>query len=184
MNQRGDIVNIPTLRRWAAVEGIREQLLSGAYGELCAVRFAFSLPKIKHVSLLGVANALVDAGGFLAESAVDCLHVESWEIGAFILVQYVNGITAEIEINLALPDSMPGIYFVKTFCTEGLLTNQPITGYFNSSGTLFATDEKCALNEPGGDMKFHDDLEVALYRAEYYREPAAPDMGLKEYFHE
>lgn len=175
-------LHVPTLRTWSVVQSIKNHLKSGAYGELSAVRFSVSRPGSRPVSLLETANALVDAGSFLADSAVAHLHVEKWESGAFILVQHADETTSEIEINLDLPDSMPGVYFAKAFCSGGILTNQPLCGFVNAAGVLLATEKECSLLEPGSGMKPVDEFDVALYRAEYTHEPAAPDMGLKEFF--
>ena len=175
-------LHVPTLREWGAVQSIKNHLKSGSYGALSAVRFSVSRPCGRPISLFETANALVDAGSFLADSAVVHLHVEKWESGAFILVQHANETTSEIEINLALPNSMPGVYFAKAFCSGGILTNQPLCGFINADGVLLATEKECCLLEPGSGMQPADELDIALYRAEYTHEPAAPDMGLKEFF--
>ncbi len=135
--------SVPSLREWGAVKTLKIAAESGNYGLLCAIRISFSKHGTQEDDLFALAAALLDAASFTADSKVKKLNVNRWDAGAFILAEFENEITAEIELNLGLPPSMPGIYFVTGYCSNGIVTNQPLTGYFNSGGVLQADETSC-----------------------------------------
>ena len=101
-----------------------------------------------------------------------------------ILAEFENEVTAEIELNLGLPASMPGIYFVTAFCSEGITTNQPLTGYFNPSGVLLADQGSCKTFLVDRDI-CEDEIAQARCRALADGLPPVPQTIIdliKEYF--
>ena len=118
----------------------------GECGELCSLRFTWQRPAKAasseqdflygtFVQLLGLARELADAG-------LKKLHIEK-EPGRnnlFALAAFESGVVAEFELNETLPDSMPDTFFIKANFTHGHLTNQPIVGYFNVEGSIFADE--------------------------------------------
>ena len=52
-------------------------------------------------------------------------------------------VVAEFEANECLPDTLPDIAFVKANFSAGHITNQPLVGYFNEEGLLYADDSSC-----------------------------------------
>lgn len=177
-------VCVPSLRRWGAVEAVRRQVAANTSGRLSAIRISFSRPGGPGNDPFATAAALVDAAGFIAGAPIRKHHVTRWDGGAFILLEFANEVTAEIEMNFALPASMPGIYFVRAFCSGGLITNQPIAGYFNQGGVLLADDASCRTLLVDRDV-CGDEIEQAYRRAAHDQPPPVPPAVielLQEYF--
>ena len=135
--------SIPSLREWGAVKCVKNSAESGAHGTLSALRISFSKHGADGDDLFSLSAALLDAALFVAGSDIKKLFVNKWDAGAFILAEFENEVTAEIELNLGLPSSMPGIYFVTGYCSNGIVTNQPVAGYFNPGGVLQADENSC-----------------------------------------
>lgn len=175
---------IPSLRQWGAIQVVRNFAAEETLGQLCALRISFSKTKSATDNLFGLSAALLDAAAFAADSNIRKLNVNRWDDGAFILAEFENEVTAEIELNLGLPASMPGIYFVTAFCSEGITTNQPLTGYFNPSGVLLADQGSCKTFLVDRDI-CEDEIAQARCRALADGLPPVPQTIIdliKEYF--
>lgn len=175
---------IPSLREWGAVKCVKNSAASGNHGTLSALRISFSKHGTAGDDLFSLSVALLDAALFVAESDIKKLFVNRWDTGAFILAEFENEVTAEIELNLGLPASMPGMYFVTGYCSNGILTNQPVAGYFNPGGVLLADENSCRTFLVDRDI-CEDEIAQARCRA------AALDLApvsfdvidlMKEYF--
>ncbi len=136
---------------------VKQAVVENSCGELRSLRFTWSRPK-KRASgsadfVYGTLGAMLD--GVCALVGGDCrsLHIEKCE-GAnilFALAEFTGGVVAEFELNECLPDSMPDICFVKANFTDGHLTNQPLVGYLNDEGAIFADDESLRFPMPLGN---------------------------------
>ena len=155
---------VSSLRQWGAIQTVKKGAQSGDSGYLCAIRISFSKHGSQNDNLPDLSASLLDAAVFAADSSVKKINVTRWDSGAFILAEFQNEVTAEIEINLGLPKSMPGIYFVTAFCSEGIITNQPLTGYFNPGGVLQADENSCKTLLVDRDI-CEDEIEQAKCRA-------------------
>ena len=175
---------IPSLRQWGAIQAVKKAVDAQKSGYLCALRISFSKPGTNEDDLFELSAALLDAASFAADKNVIKLNVNRWDTGAFILAEFGNEVTAEIELNLGLPKSMPGIYFVTAFCSAGIITNQPIAGYFNPGGVLQADDNSCRTFLVDRDL-CEDEIAQARCRAAAIDQPPVShtitDL-IKEYF--
>ena len=175
---------IPSLREWGALNSVKKSAASGAHGTLSALRISFSKHGTAEDDLFSLATALLDAALFAAESDVKKLYVNKWDAGAFILAEFENEVTAEIELNLGLPPSMQGIYFVTGYCSNGIITNQPLAGYFNTGGVLQADENSCRTILVDRDI-CEDEIAQARCRAAALNlAPVSSDVIelMKEYF--
>ena len=176
--------SIPSLREWGALNSVKKSAASGAHGTLSALRISFSKHGTAEDDLFFLATALLDAALFAAESDVKKLYVNKWDAGAFILAEFENEVTAEIELNLGLPPSMQGIYFVTGYCSNGIITNQPLAGYFNTGGVLQADENSCRTILVDRDI-CEDEIAQARCRAATLNlAPVSSDVIelMKEYF--
>ena len=174
----------PSLREWGALNSVKKSAASGAHGTLSALRISFSKHGTAEDDLFSLATALLDAALFAAESEVKKLYVNKWDAGAFILAEFENEVTAEIELNLGLPPSMQGIYFVTGYCSNGIITNQPLAGYFNTGGVLQADENSCRTILVDRDI-CEDEIAQARCRAAALNlAPVSSDVIelMKEYF--
>ena len=83
----------------------------------------------------------------LAKAPLKTLHaVKSPEANIlFALAEFENRVTAEFDMNEALPDAMPDVFFLKANFTDGHVTNQPLGGHFNEAGSVFAAQDRLEL---------------------------------------
>ncbi len=131
------------------VEQIRQVTKNGRCGALCSLRFTWMRPVSRalpgNIFNGDLWNAAQDAAEFISGSKVEQTEMKAADSGnvLFALAKLENGVVAEYEFNEMLPDSMPDIFFVKANFTQGHVTNQPLTGYFNTEGMIFADDSRC-----------------------------------------
>ena len=120
-------------------------------GELCSLRFTWQRPR----------KSASEEKVFIEESFLRFLHlaqelaqsplknlqaVKSPDTNIlFALAEFENRVTAEFDMNEALPDSMPDIFFLKANYSGGHVTNQPLGGHFNESGSVFADQDHLDL---------------------------------------
>ncbi|NMA46788.1 MAG: hypothetical protein GX945_09520 [Lentisphaerae bacterium] len=134
-------------RSFPVVAKIREMVVAGLCGDLRSLRFTASRPR-KHAAdeacfVYDRFSAMLDGAGYLADAPCRKLYIEKCA-GAnnlFALAEFANGVVAEFEANECLPDSLPDIAFVKANFSAGHVTNQPLVGYFNEEGLLYADDK-------------------------------------------
>lgn len=134
------------LREWGVVKKIRQMIQQDVCGELCSLRFTWQKPK-KSASgekefFYETLAGLLDVAWLLADAPLSGLYLERVEKqnNLFALATFDNGVTAEIEMNECLPDSMPTTHFIKANFKHGHITNQPIVGHFNEEGAILADD--------------------------------------------
>lgn len=136
------------LREWALVKKIRQMTAENVSGELCSLRFTWQRPRQQaddeKTFLYQTLPWLVDAAWVLADAPLATLRMErvAGENNLFGLAMFANGVTAEIEANECLPNSMPASYFIKANFKHGHLTNQPMVGHFNEEGSILADDSR------------------------------------------
>lgn len=134
-------------RKHAILEHIRQLIAENLCGELCSLRFTWSRPKRFATSerefLFDSFGAMLDGAQWTADAECCSLHIEKVPgmNNMFALAQFTNEVVAEFELNECLPETMPDICFVKANFSNGHATNQPLVGYFNEEGMVFATDE-------------------------------------------
>lgn len=134
-------------RKNPVLERIRQVAGDNLCGELCSLRFTWSRPKRfaagEREFLYDTFAAMLDGAQLLAGAEFRSLYVEKVPgmNNLFALVRFGNGVVAECELNECLPDTMPDICFVKANFSSGHVTNQPLVGYFNEEGMVFANDE-------------------------------------------
>jgi len=135
-------------RNHPVLQAVMEHRKTGTCGRLCSLRFTWQRPKKKGTDeqtfLYETFAAALDGAGYAAESKFARLEIEKVK-GRNILFaccSFLNGITAEFELNEALPDTMPDTCFLKANFTHGHITNQPVVGFFNEEGMVLASDEK------------------------------------------
>ena len=63
----------------------------------------------------------------------------------YALAEFENRVAAEFEMNEALPDTMPDVFFIKANFTGGHVTNQPLGGHFDEPGSIFADENGLRL---------------------------------------
>jgi len=136
-------------RSFPVVEKIRDLAGGGCCGDLRSLRFTASRPRKHAVDEASFVydrfSAMLDGAGFLAGAPCRKLYIEKCA-GAnnlFALAEFENGVVAEFEANECLPDTLPDIAFVKANFSAGHITNQPLVGYFNEEGLLYADDSSC-----------------------------------------
>ena len=132
------------------VDEIRGAVEDGRCGILRSLRFTWMRPRKKACSpeifeseLLAAA---IDAAEYISGEKQEKLVIEKVP-GAnniFALLRLGNDIVAEYEINEELPDTMQDIFFVKANFDVGCLTNQPLTGFFNTEGMIHADADSCS----------------------------------------
>ena len=128
---------------------IKNAVADGRCGELRSLRLTWMRPRknaCAYADFKGdLLSAAKDAVEYMAASPVEvCVLREiNGENNLFGLMRLGNGIVSELELNEQLPDSMPDIFFVKANFSCGHLTNQPLTGYFNTEGMIQADAGSC-----------------------------------------
>lgn len=133
------------------VEEIRNAVASGRCGRLCSLRFTWMRPAGKSCSHVDFAGDLLesakDAAEFITASGVVSVILRQVpeENNLFGLIKLHNGVAAELEMNETVPDSLPDTFFVKANFSCGHLTNQPLTGFFNTEGMIVADAEKISI---------------------------------------
>ena len=134
-------------RKNPVLERIQQVIAENCCGELCSLRFTWSRPKRfatgEREFLYDTFAAMLDGAQQLAGAEFRSLYVEKVPgmNNLFALVRFGNEVVAECELNECLPETMPDICFVKANFSNGHVTNQPLVGYFNEEGMVFATDE-------------------------------------------
>ncbi len=141
-------MNIPLYwRNHPVLERIRQVMAENTCGELCSLRFTWGRPKRSATGedefLYRTFAAMLDGAQWAAGAELHALHMEKVpdRNNLFALARFANDIVAEFELNECLPDTMPDICFLKANFTNGHVTNQPLVGYFNEEGMVFATDD-------------------------------------------
>lgn len=135
-------------RHWALARKIAEMSEKNVCGDMTSVRILWSVPKKlssdKKTFLYSTVAGLIDLSGYIAESRLKTFHLEKVknENNLFALLIYENDIAVELEINETLPDTMDPVRFIKTYFTNGILTNMPLAGHHNEEGALFADNKK------------------------------------------
>ena len=148
-SNKADFYTAYSLREWALVKKIRRMIDEDTCGELCSLRFMWQKPKQNasdnQTFLYETVAGLLDAAWLLANSSLASLHIEkvTGKNNLFGLAMFNNGITAEIEANECLPNSMPATYFIKANFNHGHISNQPLVGHFNEEGSILANDSSC-----------------------------------------
>lgn len=121
------------LLHWSVYKGIEERIHDNTCGELCSLRFTWMRPRSHQVGSVAL-DWMLELATKLANSPLVKLHRN----GSFSLAQFKNDIVAEFEINEELPDCIDFTCFIKANFTDGHVTNQPLAGYFNEEGSIFA----------------------------------------------
>ena len=120
-------------------------------GELRSLRFTWSRPRksasSEKVFIEESFLCFLHLAQELAQSPLKNLQaVKSPDSNIlFALAEFENRVTAEFDMNEALPDSMPDVFFLKTNSTDGHITNQPLGGHFNEMGSIFADQDHLNL---------------------------------------
>ncbi|MBQ7395658.1 MAG: hypothetical protein IJW08_03875 [Lentisphaeria bacterium] len=131
-------------RYFPIMKRARNYKLNGKCGNLCSLRFAASRPAKKALPekefLYDHLLSILDAAQYIAESNYVSLHINKAENKniLFALAMFENEVSVEIELNEALPDTMPDIAFLWANFDAGCVTNQPLIGYLNYEGLLQA----------------------------------------------
>ncbi len=174
---------------------VLERILTGikenSCGLLRSLRFTWSRPKsaatTEAVFVGHTLAAMLDAAHQLAGSPFSTLHIEkvAGKNDLFALIDFANGVVAELELNECLPLTMPDICFIKANFTNGHITNQPLVGHFNEEGAILATDDslQTMLCETGDFEPANGMIEQMQQRFRFLagQGDAAPgDQGAKE----
>ena len=115
-------------------------------GELCSVRFTWERPRKsaspEKVFIERNFLCFLHLAQELARSPLKTLHaVKAQNMNIlYALAEFENRIAAEFEMNEALPDPMPDVFFIKANFTGGHVTNQPLGGHFDEAGSIFADE--------------------------------------------
>ena len=131
-------------RYFPVVRRARGYKLNGKCGTLCSLRFTASRPAKnalpEHEFLYDHLLSILDAAQFIAESEYTSLHINkaAGKNILFALAMFENGVSVEIELNEALPDTMPDIAFIWANFDHGCVSNQPLIGYLNTEGLMQA----------------------------------------------
>ena len=131
-------------RYFPVIKRARNYKLNGKCGNLCSMRFTASRPAKnalpEHEFLYDHLLSILDAAQFIAESEYSSLYINKAEKKniLFALAMFENKVSVEIELNEALPDTMPDIAFVWANFDAGCVSNQPLIGYLNTEGLLQA----------------------------------------------
>ena len=136
---------------WGIFKSIDHHNHTHDCGELCSLRFTWQRPR----------KSASEEKVFIEESFLRFLHlaqelaqsplknlqaVKSPDTNIlFALAEFENRVTAEFDMNEALPDSMPDIFFLKANYSGGHVTNQPLGGHFNEMGSIFADQDHLNL---------------------------------------
>lgn len=138
--------------RWnQTFQQVRTYARNGQCGPLRSVRFTYARPKKfavdRNTFFYDRFGAMLDAACELGGGMPDTLFLNPSKDSNLIygLARFSNGIACEFECHECLADSMPDICYVKGNYTNGHVTNQPVTGYFNEEGFVYADDEKCHI---------------------------------------
>ena len=135
--------------QWGIFRSIMNQ--SRQCGELRSLRFTWSRPRksasSEKVFIEESFLCFLHLARELAHSPLKNLQaVKSPDSNIlFSLAEFENRVTAEFDMNEALPDSMPDVFFLKANCTNGHITNQPLGGHFNEMGSVFADQDHLNL---------------------------------------
>lgn len=136
---------------WGIFKSIDHHNHANCCGELCSLRFTWQRPRKsaseEKVFIEESFLCFLDLAERLAEAPLKTLHaVKSPDSNIlFALAEFENRVTAEFDMNEALPDSMPDIFFLKANYSGGHVTNQPLGGHFNESGSVFADQDHLDL---------------------------------------
>lgn len=148
-SNKADFYTSFPLREWMLVKKIALMIDADTCGELCSLRFTWQKPKKdasdEQVFLYETLAGMIDVAWLLANASLSSLHIErvTGKNNLFGLAVFNNGVTAEIEANECLPNSMPATCFIKANFKHGHLTNQPLVGHFNEEGSILADDSLC-----------------------------------------
>jgi len=142
-----------SLRQWGVYRKVAGAVASGAYGELCSLRWSWLSPGGDAALLYsGVLAHLLEASRELAGGRLERLHLEPAETvpACFALAAFEGGVVAEVEIHEALPPSAPAVRFLLADFTGGRVTNRPLVGHHHGEGAFLATGEgaEALLFEP------------------------------------
>ena len=133
-------------RYFPVVRKARNYKRNGKCGTLCSLRFTASRPAKNALPekefLYDHLLSILDAAQFIAESEYVSLCINKAENKniLFALAMFENGASVEIELNEALPDTMPDIAFVWANFDAGCVSNQPLIGYLNGEGLMQADE--------------------------------------------
>ena len=133
-------------RYFPIVRKSRNFNLNGKCGRLCSMRFASYRSKAhaseEKVFFYDNLLSILDAAQFINESKYVSLNiVRSEKINSlFALAMFENEVGVEVELNEALPETMPDMAFLKANFDAGCVTNMPILGYLNQEGLLKADE--------------------------------------------
>ncbi|MBQ7696621.1 MAG: hypothetical protein IJT50_16040 [Lentisphaeria bacterium] len=120
-------------------------------GELCSVRFTWERPRksasTEKVFIEESFLRFLHLAQELAHAPLKKLHaVKAQDANIlYALAEFENRVAAEFEMNEALPDSMPDVFFIKANFTGGHVTNQPLGGHFDEPGSIFADENGLSL---------------------------------------
>lgn len=133
------------------LERIQAGIKQNTCGALRSLRFTWCRPKneasSEEIFIEHTLAAMLDGSRRLADSPISMLHIEKVPKNniLFALVQFANGVVAELELNECLPLSMQDTCFIKANFTNGHITNQPLVGYFNEEGAILASDDSSRM---------------------------------------
>ena len=120
-------------------------------GDLCSVRFTWERPRksasTEKVFIEESFLRFLHLAQELAHAPLKKLHaVKAPDANIlYALAEFGNQVAAEFEMNEALPDSMPDVFFIKANFTGGQVTNQPLGGHFDEAGAIFADEDGLRL---------------------------------------
>ncbi len=126
------------------IEEIKNAVADSRCGSLCSLRFSWMRPAKNSCTPSDFTGDLLesakDAAKFIAASGIISVTLRQvpGENNLFGLITLQNGVIVELEINETLPNSLPDTFFAKANFSCGHLTNQPLTGFFNTEGMIVA----------------------------------------------
>jgi hypothetical protein len=159
-------------RKNPVLERIQSAIVDNTCGELSSLRFTWSRAKRFATSekefIFDSFSAVLDGAQRVAQSEFKKVYLEKVP-GVnilFALAEFENGIVAEFEFNEHLPETMPDICFIKANFSHGHVTNQPLVGYFNEEGMVYATDDELEfpITENFGIPLINGPIEQMKYR--------------------
>lgn len=140
--RRVQVSQVP-LTQWGVYQKLLAAKDTGAYGELCSLRWCWLASGGDQNALLytGVLAHLLVASRSLAGGELMRIHLEpvSKVPSCFALAAFEGGVVAEMEIHLALPHSVPAARFLTGDFTAGRVTNRPLVGHHHDEGAFLAT---------------------------------------------
>ena len=133
------------------VEEVKNAAADNRCGRLCSLRFTWMRPAKNSCSGADFSGDLLesakDAAEWISDFGIKSVFLRqiSGANNLFGLIKLQNGVVAELEMNETLPDALPDTFFVKANFSCGHITNQPLTGFFNTEGMIVADAENVSF---------------------------------------